>query len=50
MGYTHYWYRNPEIPKEKFHAIRVDFEKLVLALHDAGVTLAGPTGKTRRTW
>lgn len=29
MGYTHYWYRDLEIPKEKFHLIVEDFRKIL---------------------
>jgi len=44
MGYTHYWSRPEEIPARYFHAIRADFEKLILPLSDLGVHLAGPQG------
>ena len=44
MGYTHYWGRPGVIPPIVFHAIRVDFEQLILPLADAGVELAGPSG------
>jgi hypothetical protein len=44
MGYTHYWHRPGVINQEKFHRIRVDFERLILPLADAGVELAGCYG------
>lgn len=45
MGYTHYWHRPRVISPRKFHAIRVDFEQLILPLADAGVELAGFAGE-----
>jgi len=45
MGYTHYWHRPPIIPDAAFHAIRNDFEKLILPLSDAGVALACGLGE-----
>ena len=45
MGYTHYWWRPPEIDAPVFHAIRTDFERLILPLSDLSVELAGPLGE-----
>jgi hypothetical protein len=45
LGYTHLWYRTREIPNEIYDAIRTDFDKLILPLHDACVELAGPSGR-----
>lgn len=45
MGYTHYWYRPRTIPDALFRAIRLDFDRLILPLHDLGIELAGPSGK-----
>lgn len=45
MGYTHYWYREKNILKRTMQAIVTDFGRIVLALNDAGVKLAGPLGK-----
>jgi hypothetical protein len=44
MGYTHYWHRPRVITPSVFHAIQVDFERLILRLMDAGVELAGGLG------
>jgi len=44
MGYTHYWHRPRIIAPKAFHAIRVDFERLIMPLADAGVELAGGLG------
>ena len=45
MGYTHYWYRKPEISQTKYTAIVEDFGKIVLALADMGVQLADGCGE-----
>ncbi|HEX5430888.1 MAG TPA: hypothetical protein VFW83_02900 [Bryobacteraceae bacterium] len=45
MGYTHYWSRPAVIPEVIFHAIRIDFESLILPLADCGVPLAGAIGE-----
>jgi len=45
MGYTHNWLRPKEIPAATFRAIRENFERLILPLSDAGVELAGASGK-----
>jgi hypothetical protein len=45
VGYTHYWYRPLVIPTDAFHAIRSDFERLILPLADFGVHLAGGLGE-----
>jgi hypothetical protein len=45
MGYTHYWHRPREIAQNVFHAVRVDFERLLLPLADASVELAGAFGE-----
>lgn len=45
MGYTHYWYKEPEIDTATFHAIAEDFNKLILPLHDNRVPLAGSDGE-----
>lgn len=44
MGYTHYWYRPPVINPAAFSAIRQDIARLLPALADVGVPLAGPDG------
>ena len=44
MGYTHYWYREPEISVETMHIIVEDVSRLILVLDDNGVPLAGPIG------
>ncbi|HZD48874.1 MAG TPA: hypothetical protein VE178_09015 [Silvibacterium sp.] len=44
MGYNHYWHRSAEIDSEAFVRIVADFQRCVLALDDAGVSLAGPMG------
>lgn len=45
MGYTHYWSRPAIIPQTVFHAIRIDFESLILPLSDGGTQLAGAGGE-----
>lgn len=45
MGYTHYWRRPLTIPSDIFHAIRTDFERLILPLADSDVHLAGGLGE-----
>jgi hypothetical protein len=45
VGYTHYWYRPKNIAQVVFHSIRIDFERLILPLADAGVELAGGMGE-----
>lgn len=45
MGYTHYWRRPKLIPKETFKKIVADFGKLLPALEQVGVKLAGPLGE-----
>jgi hypothetical protein len=45
MGYCHYWEIEAEIEKESFSSVVADFQKIVLALDDLGVRLAGPLGE-----
>ncbi len=45
MGYTHYWERERTIDPATFHWITADFSRLILPLHDKGVSLAGPLGR-----
>src|SRR6185295_17889952 len=45
IGYTHYWYRKPEVPENTMQAIVADFNQLVLVLDDMGVKLAGGLGE-----
>lgn len=45
MGYTHYWYRPLQIPQSAMQAIADDFNKIILALDDTGVKLAGGLGR-----
>lgn len=45
MGYTHYWYRDKEIPQEKFSAIVEDFAMLLPVFAENGVKLAGGLGE-----
>lgn len=44
MGYNHYWRRPAEIETNLFSLILADFQQCVLALDDAGISLAGPMG------
>ena len=44
MGYTHYWYRRKEIPKEDFLRIVGLFKKVYPVLSEMGVVLKGPDG------
>lgn len=44
MGYTHYWYRPEEIPKDIFRRIVDDFRKVIPLLEMIEVKLAGPDG------
>ena len=45
MGYTHYWSRPERLDARKFAAIADDFNKIVLALADAGVQLGDSAGE-----
>lgn len=45
MGYTHYWYREKEIEQSAFNSILVDFKKVLPAIEEAGVQLAGGDGE-----
>jgi hypothetical protein len=45
MGYNHYWEREIEIDEVSFGKIVTDFQRMVLALDDLGVRLAGPLGE-----
>ncbi len=47
MGYTHYWYREKEIPHSVFTKIVADFRKMVTIMEHAGLRLAGPYGNGR---
>jgi len=44
MGYTHYWYREREIPSEKFEKIVKGFQSVTPILKAMGVKLAGGDG------
>jgi hypothetical protein len=45
MGYCHYWEIEREIDQESFSRIVADIQRIVLALDDMGVRLAGPLGE-----
>jgi hypothetical protein len=45
IGYNHYWDRDIEIGELSFGKIVGDFQKMVLALDDLCVRLAGPLGQ-----
>jgi hypothetical protein len=45
MGYCHYWDVDAEIDSGLFLSITDDFQRIVLALDDLGVRLAGPLGE-----
>ena len=46
MGYTHYWYRKDrEIESSVFESIAADFKKLMPALEQLGISLAGGQGE-----
>jgi hypothetical protein len=45
MGYCHYWEIEQEVDQETFSRIVVDVQRVVLALDDMGVRLAGPLGR-----
>jgi len=45
MGYTHYWYRELEIPTQKFQSIRDDFKKLLPEFQKLGIKLGNSFGK-----
>ena len=47
MGYTHYWYRKKEIPKDKFYHIVADLNKLMPIFKEAGILIAGGLGEGR---
>lgn len=44
MGYTHYWYVDPELPSDLFGKVVADFRKLLPRLLEIGIPLAGPMG------
>ena len=45
MGYTHYWYRNKEIPEDIFKKIVDDFRKLLPSFKMLGIQLANGVGE-----
>jgi len=45
MGYTHYWYREKEIPLEKFRKIKEDFTKFLPLFKALDVQLANGLGE-----
>jgi hypothetical protein len=45
VGYCHYWEIEPEIDVNSFSCVVADFQRIVLALDDLGVRLAGPLGE-----
>lgn len=45
MGYTHYWRRVKSIDAATFAIIGSDLNRIILALHDAGVQLGDAMGK-----
>ncbi|HTW62180.1 MAG TPA: hypothetical protein VMD55_10275 [Terracidiphilus sp.] len=45
MGYCHYWEIEPEIDQDLFSLVVADLQRIVLALDDLGVRLAGPLGE-----
>jgi hypothetical protein len=45
MGYNHFWETDAEIDEKSFSSIVVDFQRVVLALDDLGVRLAGGLGE-----
>ncbi|GGI98142.1 hypothetical protein [Paenibacillus hunanensis] len=44
MGYTHYWYRPKEIEPITFVKIKMDFERVLPALTEAGIKLGNGYG------
>jgi hypothetical protein len=44
MGYTQSWWRKRVFEREKFQKVTADFARMLPALAQLGVTLAGPTG------
>jgi len=44
MGYSHYFRREKEIPKEAFSSIVSDFKKLLPKISELGISLAGGNG------
>jgi len=44
MGYTHYWMRSPEFPRQGFEKVVADFRRVASVLPGVGVMLAGPLG------
>jgi len=45
MGYTHYWKRPEKLDEEKFQAAIVDCGKIIQAVEEIGVRIAGWDGK-----
>jgi hypothetical protein len=45
MGYCHYWEIESEIGQDSFSDVVADFQRIVIALDDSGVRLAGPLGE-----
>lgn len=45
MGFTHYFYRKPELDAVKFSAAVVDARRILDAVRARGIRLAGPMGK-----
>lgn len=44
MGYTHYWYRDPDEPREAYGNLRDDARKLYKVAASRGIELAGWNG------
>ena len=44
MGYTHYWYRAPELDRSKFAEFVKDAQLIINASQEVGLKLAGPMG------
>lgn len=49
MGYTHYWYRQKDIPSTTFNAIVGDFKRCLLEFRRMGVVLKGGAGEGEPT-
>jgi hypothetical protein len=45
MGYCHYWEIESEIDQDSFSRVVADFQRIMIALDDLGVRLAGPLGE-----
>ena len=50
MGYTHYWFREPELDIPRFIAAAEDCRRVMDAVKERGIELTGPDGTGAAPW